>query len=549
MTRARTDEAVGRSRSPLWSMVFNTAPDERIINHQYTGSGTKDEPYVVCWLVDDPQNPLDFRRASKWTITVIVSLSALVVALVSSAYTGGMVELTQDFNISEELALVGVSMFVVGFAVGPLLWAPLSETYGRRPLLLLNAIALTALTAGVAASPNIESVNVLRFLGGSFGSAPLAIAGGVIVDLFPAVERGLAAGLYGAAPFIGPALGPIIGGYLSQSKGWRAVEWLLTGLSGAMLLVMYMFLPETYAPALLAKRAELLSKATGQTYQSALESNHTKISISKKLGIALSRPWILLFREPIVLLLALYLSIIYGTLYMLFAAYPIVFEIGRGWGEGTTGLTFVGVMVGILIGTAYTVPMYFQYRKKTLESSVLLLPEARLPDGYLGAVALPVGLFMFAWTNSPSIHWAVPVIAGMPFGFGMLTVFLSVLNYLVDAYTIYAASVLASTSLLRCIFGAAFPLFTGEMYKKLGLHWAASIPAFLALACLPMPLLLHRYGPWIRERCHYAADASATMKRYREMMMLEAEASRQEEATQSGRTSEEKGPTVNHIQQ
>ncbi|KAJ5716911.1 hypothetical protein N7488_002557 [Penicillium malachiteum] len=492
MAQSWTGEAVGRSRSPLWGMIFNTAPDERIFNHQYTGSGTKEEPYAVCWLVGDPCNPLHFSRASKWTITVIVSLSALVVALVSSAYTGGMVELTQDFHTSEELALVGVSTFVVGFAVGPLLWAPLSETYGRRPLHLLNAIALTALTAGVAASPNIECVIILRFLGGSFGSAPLAIAGGVIVDLFPAVERGLAAGLYGAAPFIGPALGPIIGGYLSESKGWRAVEWLLTGLSGAMLLVMYMFLPETYAPALLAKRAELLSKTTGQTYQSALESSQTTISMSEKLGIALSRPWILLFREPIVLLLALYLSIIYGTLYMLFAAYPIVFEIGRGWGEGTTGLTFVGVMVGILIGTAYTVPMYFQYRKKTLESSVPLLPEARLPDGYLGAVFLPVGLFMFAWTNSPSIHWAAPVIAGMPFGFGMLTVFLAVLNYLVDAYTIYAASVLASTSLLRCIFGAAFPLFTGEMYKKLGLHWAASIPAFLALACLPIPLLLHR---------------------------------------------------------
>ena len=123
-----------------------------------------------------------------------------------------------------------------------------------------------------------------------------------------------------------------------------------------------------------------------------------------------------------------------------------------------------------------------------------LPPEVRLPDGFLEAITLPVGLFLFVWTNSPSIHWLVPVTAGVPFGFGMLTVFLAVLNYLVDAYTIYAASVLASNSLLRSMFGAAFPLFTGYMYRSLGIHWASAIPAFLALGCLPMSFLIYRHG-------------------------------------------------------
>jgi hypothetical protein len=125
---------------------------------------------------------------------------------------------------------------------------------------------------------------------------------------------------------------------------------------------------------------------------------------------------------------------------------------------------------------------------------------------------------MFAWTNSPSVHWLVSVAAGVPFGFGMLTVFLAVLNYLVDAYTIYAASVLASTTLLRSLFGAAFPLFTGYMYEALGIHWASSVPAFLALACLPIPFMLSRYGSKIREKCHYAAEASAIMRQYLESL-------------------------------
>ncbi|CAI7602674.1 unnamed protein product [Penicillium glandicola] len=519
------------STIPLWHLALKTDISEQIVSHQYTGSGTEEDPYVVFWLTDDQLNPFAFSKCSKWTITIIVSLATLAVSLISSAYTGGLVEVVESLHTSQELTLLGVSVYVVGFAVGPLLWAPLSETYGP----------------GAAASPNIQSLIIFRFLAGSFGSAPMAISGGVIADTFPAVERGFAAGLYGGAPFMGPALGPVIGGFLAEGAGWRSVEWLLVAFSGTILLMMYLLLPETYAPVLLRKRAQALSKITGHVYLSKVDMEQGKLPMSKRLRVALSRPWVLLFCEPIVLLLSLYLSIIYGTLYMFLAAYPIVFEEVRGWSEGTTGLTFLGVMIGILCATAYTIPMYQRYKKKSLQSKSHLPPEARLPDAFLGAIALPVGLFWFAWTNFPSIHWIVPVTAGIPFGFGMVTVFLAVLNFLVDAYTIYAASVLAANSLLRSMFGAAFPLFTGYMYRSLGIHWASSIPAFLALACLPMPFLIYRYGSQIRERSHYAADASAFMKRYLETAETESE-TKQQAQEHVRQTSEENGPIADYRQ-
>lgn len=528
------------STIPLWRMALKTGISEHNIDHTYPGSGTEDDPYVVSWLADDKLNPFAFSKSSKWTITIIVSLATLTVSLISSAYTGGLVEVVKSLDTNEELSLLGVSVFVVGFAVGPLLWAPLSETYGRRPVFLINAIALTAFTAGAAASPNIQSLIIFRFLAGSFGSAPMAISGGVIADTFPAVERGFAAGLYAGAPFMGPALGPVIGGFLAEGAGWREVEWLLVALSGAMLIAMYLFLPETYAPVLLRERAQALSKSTERVYRSKVDMGQGKLPMTKVLSVALSRPWVLLFCEPIVLLLSLYLAIIYGTLYMFLAAYPIVFGKVRGWDEGTTGLTFLGIMVGIMGATVYTVPMYQRYKRKFLQSKGNLSPEDRLPDAFLGAIALPVGLFWFAWANSPSIHWMVPIAAGVPFGFGMVTVFLAVLNYLVDAYTIYAASVLAANSLLRSVFGAAFPLFTNYMYRDLGIHWASSIPAFLALACLPMPFLFHRYGSPIRERSHYAAEASAIMKRYLETAEMESEARQQTQVRSVRQTSEEK---------
>jgi hypothetical protein len=138
-------------------------------------------------------------------------------------------------------------------------------------------------------------------------------------------------------------------------------------------------------------------------------------------------------------------------------------------------------------------------------------PEARLIIGMVGSVALPIGMFWFAWTNGPSVHWISPIMAGAPFGFGLTLVFLSVTSYLIDAYVIYAASVLAANTVLRSLFGAAFPLFTRIMYERLGIHWASSIPAFLALLCVPLPFFFYKFGARIRARCTYAAAAEKAM--------------------------------------
>lgn len=138
--------------------------------------------------------------------------------------------------------------------------------------------------------------------------------------------------------------------------------------------------------------------------------------------------------------------------------------------------------------------------------------EARLPMCMIGGVSVPVGLFWFAWTTFPSLHWIISIIGTVPFGFGMCLTLLSTLNYLVDSYTIYAASALAANSILRSLFGAAFPLFTGKMYEHLGAQWASSIPAFLALACVPFPFIFYKFGPAIREKSKYAAESSAFMK-------------------------------------
>ncbi|KAL1967131.1 hypothetical protein VTN77DRAFT_3422 [Rasamsonia byssochlamydoides] len=209
-------------------------------------------------------------------------------------------------------------------------------------------------------------------------------------------------------------------------------------------------------------------------------------------GAALLRPWILLFREPIVLILSIYMAIIYGTLYMLFPAFPIVFQEVRGWNQGIGGLAFLGVTVGMMFAVAAALWDNKRYIRVMQKHQGFAPPESRLPLCLVGGLAIPVSLFWFAWTNYPSIHWIVSIIATVPFGFGVVTVFLTVVNYVVDSYTIFAASVLAANAVLRSLFGMAFPLFTTYMYHNLGIHWASTIPAFLALACTPFPFLFYK---------------------------------------------------------
>lgn len=302
-------------------------------------------------------------------------------------------------------------------------------------------------------------------------------------------------------------MGPVVGGFLGQGAGFRWVQGFMAIFSGLVWIVASLFVPETYAPLLLRKRARRLSKITGHVYRSKMDLERGEVSVKDAFGAVLLRPWILLFAEPIVLLLSIYMAIVYGTLYMLFDAFPIVFQEVRGWNEGVGSLPFLGVMVGMMTAVGYNMWDNKRYVRINKEYDGFAPPETRLIPTMIGGLAVPIGLFWFAWTDGPNVHWIVSIIAGAPFGFGMVLVFLSIMTYLVDSYTIYAASVLAANSVIRSCFGGGFPLFTTYMYHNLGIHWATCIPAFLAVGCMPFPFLFYRFGPQIRRRCKYASEA------------------------------------------
>jgi multidrug resistance protein len=488
--------------------LFHTHLSSNHLTHSYSGAGTISDPFIVEWLPSDPQNPLNFPTSRKWMITLLAPMSVLVVSFSSSAYTGGVQDLMREFNITSTVALIGISVFVLGFAVGPLFWGPLSEIYGRRSIFVISFAALTLFDAGCVAAQSSTQLFVLRAFAGLCGSATLTNTSAVVADIWAADGRGLAMGVSAAAPFLGPILGPIGGGFFGEATGWRWIEGLMTILTAVLLVLCGVFIPETYGPVILERRARALARREGMVFATRMEIESGNKSLVAIFKVSLSRPWLLLVKEPIVLLLSVYLAILYGTLYIYLAAFPIVYREARGWSQGLSGLAFVGMAVGSQVAIACLFWENTRYKRVAEKCPKgLAPPEARLPITMVAAIVLPVGLFWFAWTNGPEIHWIVSILSTFLFGFGNVWLTLGCVNYLIDAYVIYSASVMAASSLLRSVCGAGFPLFTAAMYKSLGLHWGSSVPGFAALICAPFPFLLYKYGAAIRKHCHYAADA------------------------------------------
>ncbi|KAF5021535.1 hypothetical protein F66182_6417 [Fusarium sp. NRRL 66182] len=296
---------------PRPSRIYSHAQDisQEILDQNYPGNGTVESPYRINFLPNDVQNALVLLWWKKWAFVGLQSLATLATTFASSAYSGGINQVIRSFGISQELATLGISLYVLGFEFGPLIWAPLSELYGRRKVFFFTFMAATAFSAGAAGAGSAASLLVLRFLAGSIGSAPLSNAPAVIADMFDKSERGMAMCMFSGAPFLGPAIGPIAGGFLGQAEGWRWLHGLMAMFTGATWILSTIFIPETYAPYILRKRAQHLWTHTGNTYISTLDADKPPSSATHQLKHALTRPWLLLFKEPIVFITSIYMLI------------------------------------------------------------------------------------------------------------------------------------------------------------------------------------------------------------------------------------------------
>ena len=277
-----------------------------------------------------------------------------------------------------------------------------------------------------AVAKNIQTMLVGRFLDGLAGSAFLTVAGGTVSDLFVPAEIQAPMILYTIAPFLGPIAGPVVGGFINQFTTWRWTFYVLLIWTG-VLLTCLVFVPETYHPVLLSRKAAALRKSTGNLeYHSAAELANRSKSLPTMLLHSVYHPFELLIFEPMCLCLDLYSALLLGVLYLFFGAFPLVFINNHGFNEWEVGLTFIGLMVGLLIGAAVNPLWYKNYQRLVANwraanptpagaSPTKPPPEFRLPPTIAGCVLVPIGLFWFGWTTYSEVHWIVPILGSMFF--------------------------------------------------------------------------------------------------------------------------------------
>ncbi|KAI0674023.1 MFS general substrate transporter [Trametes maxima] len=463
---------------------------------------------------DDPDNPKTWSYAYRWYVTMFSAVLVLNATFASSAPSGIVPQLMKKFTFGTEVATLTIALFVAGYCVGPLLWGPMSEQYGRKPVFVVSFLFYTGFQVGCALSQNTASILVFRFLGGTFAAAPLANSGAVMSDVWDADTRGKAMAIFALAPFAGPTLGPTISGFMDVAGvSWRWVFWLLTLFAGTCLVLIVLTLPETHAPTILVKRAKRLRKETGDSrYWAPLERNN--MTTSQKVKHILARPFVILFREPMLIVITVYMSFIYGVVYLLFEAYPIVFTRGHHFNAGISGLMFLPIFIGAVFAViAYLLifnPRYHRAMEQFAPHPVP--PEYRMEISMYAAPIYALSFFWFGWTSYPTVSYWAPLMAGFPMGFAIIWLFLGLFNYTIDAYLFVAASALSAMTVMRSLFGAGFPMFATQMYETLNPRWASTLLGCLALLMTPTPFVLRKYGHRLRKHSKYAPTGNLPHK-------------------------------------
>ncbi|KAH8809383.1 major facilitator superfamily domain-containing protein [Xylogone sp. PMI_703] len=444
-------------------------------------------------------NPYNWTKTRKVFSTILLILFPLVTNLGVSILNPSNSVLAHEFSVDPETVVLTTALFMVGFAVGPLIIGPLSEHVGRKYPLLLGTLLFAIFCIPTAVAKNIETVIVCRFLSGLFGSSALAVVGGAISDIWQSpVNRGIGVDLFTAAAFLGPLLGPICGNYITTSSlGWRWNLWILAISGSSLSAVTYFLLLETYAPLLAKLETRRIRREISSLSQDSVLKQ--KADFKLDLGAYLLRPWKLMMTEPILVLITIYISFITGLLFLFFAGYPASFGEDRGWAPQTASLSFIpligGVFLGVLCNVLYALLVY---KRQIAYDSASIIPERRLPPMIVASFVLPAGLFWFAWTSAADRPWAAQMFSGIPIGASMIVILMQGFKYIVDLYLSCANSAMALNTFARSSVGATFPFFASALYRNLGVKWASILLGCISAGLAPIPLVFFILGPRIR---------------------------------------------------
>ncbi|CAM1507493.1 Fc.00g071340.m01.CDS01 [Cosmosporella sp. VM-42] len=447
---------------------------------------------------DDPYNPLNWPFRKKFVTTMLYSFTTMGVTWASTIYNSGIPQVEHQFKVSQEVALLGLTLYLLGQetktklrnAFGPFLWAPMSEAYGRKPSILIPLFGLMVFSFATAAANDLQTIMITRFFGGVFGCAPLSNVGGVLADIWTPSQRGAALLVWGIAVINGPLVAPIVGGALAinlPQTGWRWTEYVTGILLAVILIAGVFFIDESYGPVLLARKADKIRHET-KNWAIHSKSQETGPSLGQMSRRYLIVPLEMLI-DPICFVINLYAAFVYAIIYMAITAFPIEFQEVRRWNQVVGSLPFLAIVVGVFFAAGVNIWGHKLYVKRLTANGGKIVPEDRLFPMMVGSFFFAAGLFIMGWTADEKIHWIGFCVGAACLGIGFFTIFQSAISYIVDTYLMLAASALAANMFMRSILAASFPLFSNALFHNLGLDWGMSLLGFISVAMIPIPFL------------------------------------------------------------
>ena len=465
---------------------------------------------------NDPRHPYQWPNIRKWTHVIIFSTIEFVTPLASMMFAPVVPQVARDIG-SDDITrtTLAVSIYVLGFIVGPLIFGPLSQLYGRMIIYRTTVVVYLCMSVGCALSTSIAMLTAFRFFGGCFGAAPIVVGGAAVADMYPAERRGRPLAIYSVGPFLGLTTGPIFGGLIDYYSSWRWIFWSLSIAAGVLAACTFAILRETHAPTILRRLQgphfaswplKVIPVATAGAQ--VTPRNH----LLQVLLPAFFSPVRITFSTPLLFLLFVSNALFTGIMNILFTTLGATYQSRYHFSTRSAGFSYLGIGIGgllvaIALGkTSDKLATFLSNRSTPLRRhrpednnhiSTVKLYQARyrLPPVILGALLTSTGLVWYGWSLQFHTSWPIPLVGTFIFGLGMLAIQAGFPTYLLHAYSDQAGAVLSASIVTRSIGGSTVTLAGPTLNSRLGYGWASTFLAAVNLIFLvPTVILYVRLG-------------------------------------------------------
>lgn len=463
-----------------------------------------DSEYIILKFVKgDKENPFNWSQGRKAWITLLLCLMTLFIGLATSAYSPGIESMVAEFGVSTELGQLGLFTFNFACAIAPLFLAPFCELVGRR-VIYVGAYGLFVIVfIGLALGQNIATILVMRALSGLFGCVGTILVGGTFSDMYEPDSRAIPMACFSYVAVLGTVAAPIYAGFINETIGWRWIEGIQGLANIPLLLIIAVSLRETRGGVTLHKRAKMLREATGdERYKAAmdLEAHNIKEMLHNSSIKAIQ----MLITEPVVFSFGLWIGFAWFVTFLFLSVIPITFQETRGWSDGIGGLPYISLCIGVTIAFGANFFQIRKYEKLMADRDRRILPESRLYGAMWGAGLLPLGLFIYSFTQYGFLPWIAPTIALAPIAAGIFFIFEATYSFTSDCYGENSSSAIAGQGLMRNTLGGVAPLFASQFFHNVGSQYAGLILALFGTALTIIPFVMFKYGHLLRARSRLA---------------------------------------------